>query len=230
MQTALTTPLAGDRQHVPTDQAAPERVFIVWPSDNGCGLAFTVPSKSGQMRTEYIRADLSAPPAPARERCGSCGAFGRKCYGNGPEGPDCDEWIGETDGRACCYACYGSAPAPAEVEGMVAALIKADRGHDPGTLFTEAATAMTAQQAEIERLRGEVAEESAMLEQSFQASEDLAVMLAKANARAEKAEAERDELIAAIGDWARPTGSNGMTTPSEHHPLIVARAKLKGDV
>ena len=56
-----------------------------------------------------ISADLAAPSAPARERCGSCGAFGRKCYGNGPEGPDCDEWIGETDGRACCYACYGAA-------------------------------------------------------------------------------------------------------------------------
>ena len=242
-----TTPPSGDRQHVPTDQAAPEllpcarslahtkhghtvgrqysptyqmhlnwrtqsslrgiimddlkncpfcggnnvRVFgpVGWYRQFGISHScqafhggsgdFTVGAHS---REEAIsawnrRADLAAPSAPARERCGSCGAFGRKCYGNGPEGPDCDEWIGETDGRACCYACYGAAPAPAEVEGLVdqAGAEFADyfRNNYPGPdtiihdpewhapkLFRAAthqfAAALTALQAENERLRGEV--------------------------------------------------------------------------
>lgn len=45
------------------DRQAPDRVFIAWPNDNGCGLAFTVPSKAGQTRTEFVRADAATPPS-----------------------------------------------------------------------------------------------------------------------------------------------------------------------
>lgn len=36
------------------------------------------------------------------------------------------------------------------------------------------------------------------------------------------ARAEIERLVAAIGDWARPTGTNGMTSAPETHPLVVA--------
>lgn len=41
------------------------------------------------------------------------------------------------------------------------------------------------------------------------------------------AEGAAEDLLSAIGDWARPTGSNGMTSPSETHPLMVAAKRVR---
>ncbi|WP_312529623.1 hypothetical protein [Paracoccus sp. (in: a-proteobacteria)] len=189
--THTTLTHAGDRQHVPTDQAAPERIWLDLPSFNKADRWALSTGHRKDGWPEYVRSDLAAPSAPARERCGSCGAFGRKCYGNGPEGPDCDEWVGETDGRACCYACYGADPAPAEVDGLVERLrvkgrmVREQINHHIRRMEVErieAATALTAQQAEIERLRG--------LERDTYAT--WKKVAADLQARAEKAEAERD--------------------------------------
>ena len=246
--THTTLTHAGDRQHVPTDQAAPERIWLDLPSFNK---AYRWALSTGHRKDgwpEYVRADLSAPPAPARERCGSCGAFGRKCYGNGPEGPDCDEWIGETDGRACCYACYGSAPAPAEVEGLVERLrVKGRQEREQANHHIrrmeveriEAATALTALQAENVRLRGE----RQLLAEAICGGEDIPGLLESTPVEALvgiarkthrdhseeidariKAEAERDELISVISDEI---------SRSRRHlsaATLAAYAKLKGDV
>lgn len=264
MQTALTKPHAGDRQHVPTDQAAPERATItIFAKPSRHEITQWANSALRNSEIEYIdealiedfadglpalRADLAAPSAPARERCGSCGAFGRKCYGNGPEGPDCDEWIGETDGRACCYACYGSAPAPAEVEGLVKRLRvkgRMDReqiNHHIRRMEVErieAATALTELQAQNERLRGE----RQLLAEAICGGEDIPGLLESTPVEALvgiarkthrdhseeidariKAEAERDELISVISDEI---------SRSRRHlsaATLAAYAKLKGDV
>lgn len=39
--------------------------------------------------------------------CGSCGAQGRHCSGpDDDQGPEYDDWIGVSDGKPCCHACY----------------------------------------------------------------------------------------------------------------------------
>lgn len=101
--------------------------------------------------------------------------------------------------------------APVEVEGLVAELLKADLGHEPGTLFTEAATALTSLQtalaskeAECEGLkaRAEKAEAELAL------SDANAVRMTKAYDRhdkkmmecAEQAQAENARLTAALAE------------------------------
>lgn len=130
--------------------------------------------------------------------------------------------------------------APAEVEGLVADLLKADRGYEPGTMFTEAATALTALQAENERLRYE--------RDRNQASRQYHIKRRKeAVARAEKAEAERDAWksnaealaeavspFADVGVPSDPMSRINLTADREFviaaREALAAHAKLKGDV
>tara|TARA_R110000851_G_C13100092_1_gene568095 strand:- start:1863 stop:2384 length:522 start_codon:yes stop_codon:yes gene_type:complete len=37
-------------------------------------------------------------------------------------------------------------------------------------------------------------------------------------------------VVAAIGDWSRPTGANGMVPASEDHPLVVASRKAQAAI
>lgn len=38
--------------------------------------------------------------------CGACGTQGHYCVGPSEDGPTHEDWIGVSNGRPCCHACY----------------------------------------------------------------------------------------------------------------------------
>ncbi|MFB9223494.1 hypothetical protein [Paracoccus cavernae] len=270
--TLATTPPSGDRQHVPTDQAAPERIWLDLPSFNGA-VGFAHPEHH---RTdgwpEYIRADLAAPSAPAEvidahavaeamegqagiwRTCTGCyetcdgqpfgnypysaalrcdlGGGCRECGGIGAiwdttDYADMGDWLARGGGTS----------APAEVEGLVGRL----RDEHLAMTREEAATALTALQAENKRLtnHAEVRRLTDLLDGATANLED-------ATARAEKAERERDELrtdaqflvdrlagvdgYSLVEDDARDWYGHVSPAITRLGASLAAHAKLKGEM
>lgn len=131
------------------------------------------------------------------------------CRGKGKEGCGASHLHNTWNRRADLAA----PSAPAEVEGLV------ERLRDEHLAMTreEAATALITQEAEIAALQAENAK-------MRKADEILQGLYEIEKARAEKAEAERDELISVISDEI---------SRSRRHlsaATLAAYAKLKGDV
>lgn len=250
---------------------APERVFIAWPDDNGCGLAFTVPSKAGQNRTEFVRADLAAPSAPAQP-ASSIQEFidAASPMLNAPaevDGPEEGEtrtlavtavwkpcvhgggwWIAK-DADGCKVLLSSDTPqvapsAPAEVEGLVrwkhsrhGMDMAMDSEAGDWMRYADHATALTALQAENERLRKERDDWKKSWREVLSAGYEM-------KARAEKSEVVADKL----GEWLEAIDARrefGDENPenvsnewdrlfsAEEAAMSAARAahaKLKGDV
>lgn len=176
----MTTPIPKLDKHVPTDQAAPELLARRLLED----------------RIAAVEEDMAADAQDAEytgEQLDSCDYDVVMPYETA-----------QTILAALPRADLAAPSAPAEVEGLVERLMLntpvITQDHMDAATEIMPATALTALQAENERLREELSAEKEMLEQSFQSAEELSVLLAKANKRAEKAEADRDALTGAAKD------------------------------
>ena len=136
------TPPAGDRQHVPTDQAAPELLDQLRPIRDRLG-------RHGDLFMRLNGFYRIGPDGPMEPE------FGYRDFRNS----EFRQPIQEEAASALAALTDLAAPsAPAEVEGLVAAIRRGGSGRLPVKVIEDAATALTALQAENERLRAALTE------------------------------------------------------------------------